>query len=61
MVGKLTKTEAADRADAIKKAKKFINDAPASGVDPLSRSWGNQDVSAKRVDIEVITGKAFAN
>ncbi len=61
MVGKLTKTEAADRVDAIKKAKKFINDAPTSGVDPLSRSWGNQDVSAKRVDIEVITGKAFAN
>lgn len=61
MVGKLTKTEAADRADAIIKAKKFINDAPAAGVDPVSRSWGNKDVSAKRVDIEVITGKAFAN
>jgi hypothetical protein len=61
MVKKLTKSEATDRADAIKKAKKFINDAPASGVDSLTRSWGNQDVSAKRVDIEVITGKAFSN
>lgn len=61
MVKKLTKSEATDRADAIKKAKKFITDAPASGVDSLTRSWGNQEVSAKRVDIEVITGKAFSN
>jgi hypothetical protein len=44
MVAKLNKTEAADRADAIKKAKKFISDAPAAGVDaPVSRSWGNKD------------------
>jgi hypothetical protein len=62
MIAKLNKTEAADRADAIKKAKKFINDAPAAGVDaPVSRSWGNKDVSAKRIDIEVIPGNAFSN
>jgi hypothetical protein len=63
MVAKLTKTEAADRASAIDSAKKFINNSPESGVDPLPvpKSWGNKDVSAKRVDIEITTGKAFVN
>jgi hypothetical protein len=63
MVKQLTKTEAADRAAAIISAKKFITNAPASGVDLLSipKSWGNKDVSAKRIDTEVTTGKAFSD
>ncbi len=63
MVKKLTKTEAADRAAAIVSAKKFITNAPATGVDqlPVPKSWGNKEVSAKRIDIEVTTGKAFSD
>jgi hypothetical protein len=63
MVKQLTKTEAADRAEAIVSAKKFINNAPATGVDslPVPKLWGNKDVSAKRIDIEVTTGKAFSD
>ena len=63
MVKKLTKAEAADRAAAIVSAKKFITNAPSSGVDqlPVPKSWGNKEVSAKRIDIEVTTGKAFSD
>jgi hypothetical protein len=60
---KLTKTEAADRSAAIVSAKKFINNVPQSGVDqlPVPKLWGNKDTSAKRIDIEVTTGKAFSD
>lgn len=56
----LTKKQKKARKDAYAKARKWIRELPETGVDAqVSKSWGNKDDSSKRIDIEVIKGKAF--
>ena len=56
----LTNRQKRARADAYAKARKWIRELPAAGVDAqVSKSWGNKDDKSKRIDIEVIKGKAF--
>lgn len=56
----LTDKQKKARRDAYAKARKWIRNRPEAGVDArVSQSWGNKDDSKKRIDIEVIKGKAF--
>lgn len=59
--GKLNKKDLAAREDAFKKADKFIdNAAKCGGADAhISQTFMVKDTKHERVDIEVITGKAF--
>ncbi|MBP5076453.1 RHS domain-containing protein [Pseudomonas chlororaphis] len=59
--GKLSKKDLAARGDAFKKADKFIdNAAKCGGADAhISQTFMVKDTKHERVDIEVITGKAF--
>jgi hypothetical protein len=60
LVGKLTSKQKEAREDAIKKVRKFIEEAPETGIDAqYINSWGNDKDPKKRVDIEVRKGKAF--
>ena len=58
---KLSKKDLAARADAFKKAEKFIDDScSCGGVDAqISKTFMVKDTRHERVDIEVISGKAF--
>ena len=56
----LTDKQKKARKEAYDKARKWIRNLPEAGVDAqVSKSWGNKDDSKKRIDIEVIKGKAF--
>jgi RHS repeat-associated protein len=59
--GKLNKKDLAARQDAFKKADKYIdNAAKCGGADAhISQTFKVKDTKSERVDIEVITGKAF--
>ncbi len=59
MWNELNKTQKKVRKDAYEKAKKYINNSPADGRPADSQSWGDKDDPSKRIDIVVITGKAF--
>jgi len=60
LVGKLTAKQKEAREDAIKKVRKFIEEAPETGIDAqYINSWPNDKDPKKRVDIEVRKGKAF--
>lgn len=60
LVGQLTAKQKEAREDAIKKVRKFIEEAPETGIDAqYINSWGNDKDPKKRVDIEVRKGKAF--
>ncbi len=58
---KLDKKDLAVRQDAFKKAGNFIdNSKKCGGVDaPVSKTFMVKDTKHERVDIEVISGKAF--
>lgn len=55
----LSKSQKKVRTAAYDKARKWIRGLPEDGVGPVSKSWGNQEDTSKRIDIEVIKGKAF--
>jgi hypothetical protein len=60
LVGQLTAKQKEAREDAIKKLRKFIEEAPEAGIDAqYINSWGNDKDPKKRFDIEVRKGKAF--
>lgn len=58
---KLNKKDLAAREDAFKKATKYIdNAAKCVGADSyINNSFMVKDTKHERVDIEIITGKAF--
>ncbi|KOC87611.1 hypothetical protein NG42_19870 [Winslowiella iniecta] len=59
--GKLNKRDLALRKDAFQKAEKFITNASkCGGADaPVSKTFMVKDTKHERVDIEIISGKAF--
>ena len=56
----LTDKQKKARKDAYAKVRTWIRNCPEAEADAqISQTWGNKDDSKKRIDIEVIKGKAF--